>query len=171
MDLQLSCQQKASCQISQKQNIPFSSFRVSAICKNYRNTLYELRNHYCIHPKSSSSLHFHVCLGVVCFFHGFLIVNRLLFPFKMCRLHAWPHPEGGGPIGYTWQSKYPSVCVHLQTVWESFHISDKHLAPQTKRGEGGADASPCKHWSLSGYKVDGISLIHVRWSMCFSART
>lgn len=70
--------------------------------------------------------------------------------------------------------------MHLQTVWESFHISDKYLAPQKKKGgvESGCRCTamqPLKPDSVfsngmvSNGKVNGISLVQVLWPVCFSA--
>lgn len=121
MKLQLSCQQIAStrcCGVSQKQNQPLNSFRVR--WKKHKNTFHELRNHCCLHPKCSSLLHVRPCL----FFSwcSSCKAELPLFPSKMWRLHAWPHPRGE-PIGYTWHSKSSlRVCASPNSLGVISHI-------------------------------------------------
>lgn len=118
MELQLSCQRLGTVwKTFQKQNAPFNRLKVSTASKHDWKSLYQLRNH---HHMCSVQLHVHVCY----FIHGLLVV-KLNVPLKAVLDFI---PEGE-PRGYTWLSKYPSVCVCIFKQAESFRMSDKSLTP------------------------------------------
>lgn len=119
---------------AEEQNQTLYSFRVSTWWKQHRNTFSELRNH---HYKRSNLLHILPCL----FFSrcSSCKAGLLLFPLKCAGCMLDLIPEGSQWVAHGTPNP-PSVCVHLLTVWESFHISDKYLAPQ-KKGEKGVQMS------------------------------